>query len=95
MLPLTPRRFLDADEVASLLGMEGGAVFLRRRARLQDDGFPEPMPGHRRPLRWREDQVLAWIEASGRAFDTTQPARPQLAAAAGPNVHLLRMARSA
>ena len=62
---MTRRSFVTTAEVAQLLDLSEG-VFLRKRAELEDrNGFPQPMPHSRRPLRWRIDQVAAWIDSQG------------------------------
>jgi predicted DNA-binding transcriptional regulator AlpA len=72
--------FIATAEVAQLLGLSGGN-FLRVRPRLEDEaGFPEPMPHSRRPLRWRRDQVLSWIEGQGLPRDTESTVDPALIA---------------
>lgn len=72
--------FIPTAQVAQLLGLSDGG-FLRQRPRLEDEvGFPEPMPHSRRPLRWRRDQVLAWIDAQGRPRDPDTHVDPSLLA---------------
>lgn len=70
--------FIATAEVAQLLGLSDSG-FLRQRPRLEDEtGFPEPMPHARRPLRWRHDQVLAWIEGQGLPRDIETRIDPAL-----------------
>ncbi|SFY18191.1 hypothetical protein SAMN04244548_02974 [Paracoccus pantotrophus] len=72
--------FIATAEVAQLLGLSDGG-FLRQRPRLEEAaGFPEPMPHSRRPLRWRRDQVLAWIEGQGLPRDLEARVDPALIA---------------
>jgi predicted DNA-binding transcriptional regulator AlpA len=87
---MNPLDFITTDKVAHLLGM-APATFLDKRARLiRDHGFPQPMPFIQRPLRWRADRVLAWLEEQGlpRATEAALPPRPT-----GPNVVLMEEAR--
>lgn len=66
---MTAPVFLTTAQVAELLGLSD-AGFLRRRDHLEvDNGFPQPMPTSRRPLRWRRDQVIHWIEGQGLPRD--------------------------
>lgn len=85
---MTP--FITSDQVAQLTGFASAAEFLRHRARLEQDHlFPLPMPTTARPLRWRADEVQAWVARQGL------PPAPPPVIPAGANVHLLRLARSA
>lgn len=87
----TTRTFIDAGEVADLLGLTDRFAFLHRRERLmRDDGFPPPMPHSARPLLWRRSQVEAWIDAFGRTGTA-----PVATVEPGGNVHLMREARRA
>lgn len=63
--------FITAARVAQLLDMASADAFLAQRPRLEDQGFPLPLPWSRRPLKWRADQVRAWIDRQGlpRAAD--------------------------
>jgi len=84
--------FLNSDQVAEVIGMSSAAAFLRVRSRLEDDTlFPLPMPTMRRCLRWRRDEVEAWVARQGK------PAGPDIdpGLIATGKVHLLDMARSA
>lgn len=88
---MTAPIFIATGDVAQLLGLSDGG-FLRQRPRLEDEaGFPEPMPFARRPLRWRRDQVLAWIEGQGLPRDAACRIDP--AAIASGQVVLLAEAR--
>jgi predicted DNA-binding transcriptional regulator AlpA len=86
---MTP--FITADSVADLTGYRSAAEFLRHRARLEADHlFPLPMPTSTRPLRWRRDEVQAWVNRQG-----LPKAPPVVLPAPGGNIHLLRLARTA
>lgn len=83
--------FLDADQVARILGLTDGGAFLRRRDRLERETlFPPPLPITRRTLRWRADEVQAWLDRQGRALPQPLPPLPM-----GSNVILLHHARTA
>jgi hypothetical protein len=63
---MSERTFIDAREIAQLLGLPDGAAFLRRRTDLEDHhGFPIPMPHWKRPIKYRRDQVMHWIDLHG------------------------------
>lgn len=81
-----PRPFIGSGEVAELIGYTSAETFLRDRSRLEDDHlFPLPMPTHRsRALRWKRDEVQAWVARNGLPRATP-----------GGNLHLLRLAASA
>ena len=80
--------FVTADQVAELVGFETGAAFLRARDRLERlEDFPPPVPTCLRPMKWRKDAVVAWIETVGTANQTP--------AATGANVVLFEEARKA
>lgn len=80
--------FITADAVAEMIGAASTQAFMRQRTELETEhGFPLPMPSARRPLRWRRDQVAAWIEAQGRPHNTHAAA-----IASAHNVHLLHRA---
>ncbi len=88
---MTPSLFITTAHVAELLGLSEGG-FLRIRHRLADEeGFPDPMPHSRRPLRWRRDLVSAWIEGQGLPRDLEDRIDPALLAAG--KVALLAEAR--
>lgn len=82
--------FVTTDQVAYLIGMSVPLFRQRREAMIEDLGFPEPLAHVHRPMRWRADQVLAWVEAQGRPRAFEPPPRPQ-----GPNVVLIEKARHA
>lgn len=84
--------FLTSDQVAAAIGMPSAKAFMRVRPRLEDESlFPLPLPTMRRALRWRADEVQAWVNRNGR------PATPEIdpALLASGKVHLLEMARTA
>jgi hypothetical protein len=62
---VTAPLFIDTCAVADLLGLPPAGFLARRAGLIADHGFPQPMPYARRPLRWRRDRVLAWIEEQG------------------------------
>lgn len=79
--------FLNSAQVASVTGYDSAASFLQNRERLESETlFPLPMPIHtRRNLRWRRDEVQAWVARQGLP-------RPAIGQS---NVHMLRIAASA
>lgn len=85
--------FIDAADVAQLTGFQNAAAFLRARPRLEDEGFPLPMPTSMRPLLWRREQVAAWVNVQGvprdQRIDLTTMRN------AGANVILMAEARRA
>ncbi|MDD8022433.1 MAG: hypothetical protein PHX82_04930 [Paracoccaceae bacterium] len=71
--------FLDAEAVARRMGLPDGPAFLRRRLDLEDKrGFPVAMPHWKRPLKWRADQVDAWLASQGTPRDTAPDIDPAL-----------------
>ena len=40
------------------------------RARLEAAGFPPPLPGMKRPLRWSRVAVERWLNGAGAAAET-------------------------
>jgi hypothetical protein len=86
--------FIEAAEVAALIGLTDGPAFLRRRRALEAQGFPAPFPSTARPRRWRRDSVLAWAEAAARLAE--QGLAPAVAGAAANDLaHLRAVARAA
>lgn len=79
--------FLNSAQVASAIGFDSAHAFLAHRERLETETlFPLPMPTYtRRKLRWRQDEVLAWVERNGQP----RPAPGQS------NLHMLRLAQTA
>jgi len=59
--------FIDAQMVAKLCGFHDAKRFLARRAYMEQNGFPAPVHWLKRPLKWRRDQVMGWIEMQGVA----------------------------
>ena len=83
------RDFLQADAVATLIGLPDGAAFLRRRDRLEGQaGFPPPLPTSLRPLLWHRARVEGWIAAQASGAQPPDPRRAPLPH----NVHLLQAA---
>lgn len=82
--------FATTDQVALMIGATTLQFRARREQMIEEMGFPQPLPHCLRPMRWRTDQVQAWLDAQGRPRDFTPPPRPQ-----GPNVFLLEEARRA
>ncbi len=90
---MTDKMFITAAEVAGLLGLGDGTSFLRRRDRLEDcDLFPLPMPQSRRPMLWKQDEVLAWIDVRGMPALPSGPSIDPALVASG-KVSLLHLAR--
>lgn len=88
--------FIDPERVAQRLGLPNAAAFLRRRIDLEDRfGFPVPVPHWKRPLKWRADQVEAWLECQGlpRASDPDDSPRIDPALLASGQVVLMSEAR--
>lgn len=66
--------FVDAAEVARILGLPDDQAFLRRRVALEDNhGFPLSLPYWRRPLKYRRDEVVAWLSEQGRPRSDDDP----------------------
>lgn len=63
---MTARMFLNSAEVAQLLDLPSSVAFLARRDALEELGFPLPCSWSARPMKWRADQVLSWIDRQGR-----------------------------
>lgn len=83
--------FVTTSEVAQLLDLSDATFRGKRAGLIADHAFPRPMPHSLRPLRWRRDQVMGWIEDQGGP-----PAPPQDATYRDmTNVALLREARRA
>lgn len=89
---MTAPLFLRSDAVAQLLGLGGADAFLTRRDWMERAQlFPRPMPHSLRPLLWKRDEVLAWLDRFGRPVGADVD--PTLIATG--KVHLIEMARSA
>lgn len=63
---MTDRMFLNSAEVAQLLDLPSSVAFLARRSMLEELGFPLPCAWSARPMKWRAEQVRAWIDTQGR-----------------------------
>lgn len=60
--------FIVSGQVAALIGFNSGPHFMKHRARLEDEEhFPLPLPTCARPLKWRADEVRAWLKRYGKA----------------------------
>ncbi|WP_112312520.1 hypothetical protein [Pseudogemmobacter bohemicus] len=60
--------FITSEQVAGVIGLPDAGAFLRIRPRLERENlFPLPMPTSRRPMRWRHDEVAAWVDRMGRS----------------------------
>lgn len=94
---MTTPLFLTADQVATTLGLLNAKAFHRQRARLEaDTHFPPPMPTQRKPLRWRADELQAWIERQGTPDSATHsPALPDPATIPRGKGTLIAIARTA
>ena len=83
--------FIDAAQVAELIGLDDRAQFLRRREDMENhNDFPQPLPHILRPMKWRRELVEAWLNEAGQPINASQHQIPQ-----GQNVHLLRKAATA
>lgn len=96
--------FITSEKVAEMIGLPDAQAFLRIRPRLERDHlFPLPMPTYRRTMRWRTDEVAAWVARNGRPCPPDVLARlpanpmaaPLAAAIATGKVALIERARSA
>jgi predicted DNA-binding transcriptional regulator AlpA len=62
------RVFVQAPEVAKLIGLASAAALLVKREKMEREYlFPLPMPHQSRPLIWKADEVQAWVDRHGRA----------------------------
>lgn len=59
------RMFITSADIAQALALPSANAFLARRADLEAKGFPLPCSWSARPMRWRADQVHAWIALQG------------------------------
>ena len=84
--------YLTSHMVADLTGFSDAAAFLRARVRLERDTlFPLPMPTRLRSMRWKADEVQAWVARQGCP---AAPGVPIEAILSG-KVVMLEMAKSA
>lgn len=84
--------FIDTAEVARRLDLTP-AAFLRCRATLEDlHGFPPPLDGFARPLKWRDTAITAWLASFHAGLTAPQAAA---AAAEAPSLRLVQAARHA
>lgn len=85
--------FIDAHDVARILGLPDDLAFLRRRAELEDrHGFPLSLPYWKRPLKYRRDAVVAWLAEQGGPRPVGHPDIPPELLTSG-KVSLLAEAR--
>lgn len=69
--------FIEAGDVADMIGYSSGAEFLRNREDLErDQDFPLPFPTCKRPLKWRRSQIRAWIARQGTPRSAQTRPRP-------------------
>ena len=65
--------FIQAPQVATILGYKSEKAFLKHRSRLErDEHMPKPLPTSKRPLIWRQSAVEAWIDGQGQAHAASQ-----------------------
>jgi predicted DNA-binding transcriptional regulator AlpA len=83
--------FVDAAEVAAMIGCTSVAQFRRERPRLErDHDLPLPMPTSTVRPRWRREEIEGWVRSQGRAASTMAAPAP-----AAPVLALMQRARSA
>ena len=71
---------VTAAEVAGLLGVRP-ATFMRKREKLQEIGFPRPLPlGNARTPVYSRSLVVAWINNNGQAPEPSEMVDPIAAA---------------
>lgn len=88
---MTLRPFVTTDQVAVMIGLTTTAFRTKREHLIEEAGFPQPLAHCLRPMRWKRDEVAAWLQSQGRPrAETIPPTRPQ-----GPNIVLLEEARRA
>lgn len=63
-------------DVMVLAGYSDETSFRAWRARAEAMGFPAPLPGCTRPLRWARAPVDAWFERGGRPAQIALQATP-------------------
>ncbi len=64
-------RYLDYPEVTAIVGLTKTPL----RSRVKAGTFPQPVALSSRCIRFRSDQVAAWMEAQSAAPDTGKPER--------------------
>ena len=62
---MTEPTFIDSAQVAQLLDMPSSAFLAKRRDLEDHHDFPLPLPWWKRPLKYRRDQVAAWLSRQG------------------------------
>jgi hypothetical protein len=72
---MMPKTFIDSAEIAQILELDNTAQFTTRRDYLiEQHAFPRPLPGWKRPMKWRRDDVINWINFAGRNLPNGLPA---------------------
>ena len=61
--PKLERWLLRRTEVEALVGLSRSAIY----SRLQSGDFPPPVKLGRGAIRWRSDELLAWVDALPKA----------------------------
>ena len=62
---MTQPGYLKAKEMAELMRVKTDTIY---RWYKTWDGFPQPIKA-RRPLLWRSDEFLAWVDTSDRFYN--------------------------
>lgn len=70
-----PFKYLDYPQVCELVGLTKTPI----RSRIKAGTFPAPVALSSRCVRFRSDQVAAWMEAQATAGDSTVEARTEKA----------------
>ena len=73
-----PYRYIDIREVSSLTGLAKTPIYDRIKCR----EFPSPIPLSRNCVRWRSDEVFAWMEKQSSNRDAGRKERSEKARAA-------------
>ena len=85
--------FITSAAGAEIIGFEEPMACQRQRARLEADHlFPLPMPTSRRPMRWKADEVQAWVARNGNPMPPGVDPTVLACAVASGKVQLLAMA---
>ena len=71
---MTDRTLWQAAQVAQRLGISP-AAFAQRRRRLEDAGFPPPVPGLCR--RWNPAAIEAWLDQQAGGIPNSQLVDPE------------------